>query len=267
LGAVYLRKTRRRRPSMPARRVQNEDTGAYSDILIDRMTEAELITVFPRLFHVTDGRAWPSIQKHGLLSTSALLDLYDVRGDERLVFESRRRGTTMVLKRDGEPATVLRDQTPMSDKALFGCLVDGMTPREWYESLNHKVFFWTSHRRLQRLLTARAGRHTAQLVLTVDTRSLVAAHRERVLLSGMNSGSTIRRPLPRGPRTFLPIADFPYDERRKTRSAADALVELVVVGAVPDIISHLNAVDQVAPDRCVEIWRRPVSSTHQVRRP
>src|ERR1700753_2707160 len=101
---------------MPARRVQNEDTGAYSDILIDRMTEAELITVFPRLFHVTDGRAWPSIQKHGLLSTSALLDLYEGGGEGRLVLEPPRRETTMFRRRDGEPATVLRDQTPMSDK-------------------------------------------------------------------------------------------------------------------------------------------------------
>jgi hypothetical protein len=231
------------------------------------MNEADLIAIFPRLYHVTDGGAWPSIRTHGLLSTSALLDLYGVRGPERSAFESRRRGTTMVLKREGRPDVVLRDQTPMSDKALLGCLLDGMMPQQWYETLNGKVFFWTSLQRLRRLMRAKAGRHVPQLVLTIDTRSLVAAHRDQILLSGMNTGSTIRRPLPRGARTFLPIADFPYEERRRTRSAADALVELVVAGTVPDVMSHMVEVDEVGPDRRVEIWRRPSFAADRKARP
>jgi hypothetical protein len=113
--------------------------------------------------------------------------------------------------------------------------------------------------RLRRLLTARAGRDVAQLVLTVDTRSLVEAHRDGSLLSGMNIGSTIRRRLPRGPKIFLPIAGFPYEERRRTRSPSDSLVELVVEGAVLDIMQHLIGADEVGPDRRVEIWRRPSS--------
>jgi hypothetical protein len=218
--------------------------------------ETELIERFPRLYHVTDGDAWPSIRTHGLLSTSALLDLYGVKGPVRVAFESERRATGMILRHGDLPGVLLRDQSPMSDRALLGCL-DGMTPRQWYETLNSKVFFWTSMRRLQRLLTARAGRDVAQLVLTVDTRCLVEAHRDRVRLSGMNTGSTIRRPLPRGPNTFLSIAEFPYEERRRTRSPSDALVELVVESAVPDIMDHLIEVDEVGPDRRVEVWRRP----------
>lgn len=222
------------------------------------MNETALIDIFPRLYHVTDGGAWPSVRTQGLLSTSALLDLYGVEGPARSAFESERRPTGMILKSDGLPDVLLRDQSPMTNKALFGCL-DGMTPREWYRSLNAKVFFWTSMQRLLRLLTAKAGRDVAQLVLTVDTRSLVTAHLDRILLSGMNTGSTIRRPLPRGPRTFLPVAEFPYEERRRTRSPSDALVELVVKGAVPDIMDHLIAVDEIGPDRRVEVWRRPIS--------
>jgi hypothetical protein len=222
------------------------------------VNETALIDIFPRLYHVTDGGAWPSVRTQGLLSTSALLDLYGVEGPARSAFESERRPTGMILKSDGLPDVLLRDQSPMTNKALFGCL-DGMTPREWYRSLNAKVFFWTSMQRLLRLLTAKAGRDVAQLVLTVDTRSLVTAHLDRILLSGMNTGSTIRRPLPRGPRTFLPVAEFPYEERRRTRSPSDALVELVVKGAVPDIMDHLIAVDEIGPDRRVEVWRRPIS--------
>jgi hypothetical protein len=230
------------------------------------VNENVLIDIFPRLYHVTDGGAWPSVRIQGLLSTSALLDLYGVQGPARSAFESERRPTGMILKGDGLPDALLRDQSPMSEKALIRCL-DGMTPREWYRSLNAKVFFWTSMQRLQRLLTAKAGRDVAQLVLTVDTRSLVTTHRDRVLLSGMNTGSTIRRPLPRGPRTFLPIAEFPYEERRRTRSPSDALVEFVVEGAVPDIMDHLIAVDEIRPDRRVEVWRRPVSDVDQGSRP
>jgi hypothetical protein len=222
------------------------------------VNETALIDIFPRLYHVTDGGAWPSVRTQGLLSTSALLDLYGVEGPARSAFESERRPTGMILKSDGLPDVLLRDQSPMTNKALFGCL-DGMTPREWYRSLNAKVFFWTSMQRLLRLLTAKAGRDVAQLVLTVDTRSLVTAHLDRILLSGMNTGSTIRRPLPRGPRTFLPVAEFPYEERRRTRSPSDALVELVVKGAVPDIMDHLIAVDEIGPDRRVEVGRRPRS--------
>jgi uncharacterized protein DUF7002 len=224
------------------------------NVVWNLVKETELIAKFPRLYHVTDGHAWPSIRTHGLLSTSALLDLYGVQEPARSSFESERRPVGMILKRAAYPDVLLRDQSPMSEKALIRCL-KGMTPREWYRSLNAKVFFWTSWRRLQRLLTAKAGRDVAQLVLTVDTRSLLTVHRDRILLSGMNTGSTIRRPLPRGPKTFLSIAEFPYEQQRQTRSPSDALVELVVEGAVPDIMDHLIEVDEIGPDRRAEVWR------------
>jgi hypothetical protein len=230
------------------------------------MTEADLIAIFPRLFHVTDGGAWPSIRKHGILSTSTLLDLYGVRGTARSAFESERRVEGMILKRAGWPDVFVRDQSPMSDKALLGCLMDGMTPREWYRGLNGKVFFWTSERRLQRLLAAKAGRDVAQLVLTIDTRGVVEGHRDRILLSGMNTGSTVRRPLPRGPRTFLSIAEFPYAERRRTRSASDALVELTVAHAVPDVVDHLITAELIGARGRALVWRRSEADVDTARR-
>ena len=50
------------------------------------MTEgelAELIRDCPTLYHMAECGSWPSIRRHGLLSTSALLDLYGVQGAER----------------------------------------------------------------------------------------------------------------------------------------------------------------------------------------
>lgn len=221
------------------------------------MNETDLLSTFPRLYHLADGGAWPSIQARGLLSTSRLLDLYGISGAARIPFESARRSTTTVLTRPGYADVVLRDQTPMTDKALAACLVDDMTPREWYETLNRKVFFFTSRQKMQKLQNAKAGRDRAQLALIVDSRSLVSSYRDQILLSGMNTGATFRRALPRGPRSFLPISDFPYDARRLTRSPSDALVELTVADGVPDVLDHLIVVEEVVPGRTTAIWRRP----------
>ncbi len=47
----------------------------------DKVLTAEYIADrWPRLFHVAEAGSWPSIQAHGLLSTSALLDLFGSAG-------------------------------------------------------------------------------------------------------------------------------------------------------------------------------------------
>ena len=40
------------------------------------MTVDELLATYPRLWHMAMDGSWPSIEKRGLLSTSALLELY-----------------------------------------------------------------------------------------------------------------------------------------------------------------------------------------------
>jgi hypothetical protein len=67
----------------------------------------------------------------------------------------------------------------MRPAALRRCLQDGLTPSDWYRLLNSKVFFWPSEERVAGLLGARAYRGRSQVVLRVDTASLLsdAAHR------------------------------------------------------------------------------------------
>jgi hypothetical protein len=144
----------------------------------------------------------------------------------------------------------------MTESALSKCLTDGLTPEEWFKILNGRAFFWLSRKRLRRLLGARAYRNRPQTVLTVDTRSLVAAHRDRIELSSLNSGATIYNPQPRGRDTFRPIDDYPFDERRKTRSVEHSVVELVVLGGVPDIADHLIAAHRIHNGKNTELWRR-----------
>lgn len=203
--------------------------------------------------------SWESIRKQGLLSTSALLDLYKIEGPERRAIESKHRPESIKICRTGYPDAIIRDQKPMSDAALRKCLADGITPSMWYEILNAKVFFWLSKRRLRRLLGARAYRDFPQTVLTLDAESLVKAHGDKILLSPINSGSTIMKPQPRGNDTFRSIEDYPFEHWRKKRSRRDAVVELVVPGAVKDIMDHVIAVHRILETKPTELWRRPGS--------
>src|SRR4029453_17987780 len=162
------------------------------------MNAEELIGTFPRLFHMAHVNAWPGIKCHGLLSTSALLDLFEVSGPGREVLEANRRNDNVTVhhKRQGE--AVIRDNKPMDDAGLVRALID-MTPEEWYRTLNRKVFFWPTEERLTRLLTARFNRSDDHCVITVNTRRLVRDYHDKIWLCPINSGTTAKpRPQPRG---------------------------------------------------------------------
>jgi hypothetical protein len=221
------------------------------------VNEADLISHFPRLWHMAGDGSFKSIWTHGLLSTSSLLDLYGIKGKERAALESQRRSEPVTISREGLPNAIIRDQKPMTESALKKCLADGVTPSEWFKILNDRAFFWLSRNRLQGLLDARAYRGRPQTVLTLDTASLLNTHKDRIELSPLNSGSTLYTPQPRGPNTFLSVADYPFDERRKTRSVDNAVAELVVRGGVPDISNHLIAAHRVHEGVQQELWRRP----------
>lgn len=221
------------------------------------MTEADLLAHFPRLYHMAEDGSWPSIQKHGLLSTAALLDLHQVQGDARSAILSQHRPECVSVTGPDVAAAVVRDQKPMSVSALEKCLVGGVTPTQWFELLNGRVFFWPTKERLWRLLNAEAYRDRAQVVLTLDTRTLVEAHRARIELSPINSGSTIMKPVERGLQTFLPIDQYPYEHRRKKAGRRNAVAELVVLGGVPDIEDHVLAVHRVVNKASTAIWRGP----------
>ena len=95
------------------------------------MTETELVATYPRLWHMAEDGSWPSIRERGLLSTAALLDLYEVQGAEREALLSRHRPNSVTLERAGLPPAVVRDQKPMSDAALRSCLDADVTPAQW----------------------------------------------------------------------------------------------------------------------------------------
>jgi hypothetical protein len=215
-----------------------------------------LVERYPRLYHMAEQASWPSIERHGLLSTSALLDLFEINGTRRAVIESARRPESVEITHRVHGTVVIRDNIPLREGPLAQAL-RGMTLTEWYETLNRRVFFWVRQERLVRLLRGMAYRNRAHDVLTVDTASLVAAHEQRVTLAPINTGSTIFNPQPRGVGTFLPIADYPYEDWRRRRGRADAVVELAVEHSVPDIVQHTLLVEACRGEDVLEIlWER-----------
>jgi hypothetical protein len=195
---------------------------------------------------------WPSIRRHGLLSTSALLDLFSIDGDLRYDLESRHRPRSVPIKHLKLGTAMIRDQGPMAESALRKCL-RGLTPRQWYELLNRRVFFWVTEERVQNLLGARRYRGKEHTVITVDTSSVLRCHSDRITLSPINSGSTLYNPQPRGRQTFLPLDEYPFGERRRMRGIANAIAELAVDYSVPDISEHAIRVEHRRGQRVVEI--------------
>ncbi|GGE21488.1 hypothetical protein GCM10011390_46010 [Aureimonas endophytica] len=202
------------------------------------MTDAELDELLadcPRLFHMAEAGSWPAIRRHGLLSTSALLDLCDVAPERRPAIEAARRPAGIELQGPDGERILIRDNKPINDAALARVLDGGLVPEDWYRLLNGRVFFWLSEKRLRRLLEAGSYRAARHDVLTLDARALVEAHRDRIALSPINSGTTGRFPQRRGPETFRAIPDYPYAEWRRKRSKGERVVELTVDHGVPDV--------------------------------
>ena len=209
------------------------------------MTEEELeelIVDCPTLYHMAERGSWDSIRERGLLSTSALLDLYRINDPQRSAIEKQHRPSSVALQADGLPGAVIRDQIPMSDAGLKRCLPARLSPSDWYELLNAKAFFWLTESRLHRLTAAKAYRDQEHDVLELDTRSLISTHREAIWLCPINSGCTKPMPRARDESTFLRIADYPYDQWRAKRSRGERVVELAVEHSVLDIREHVQRV-------------------------
>jgi hypothetical protein len=224
------------------------------------LTEEELVRNYPRLWHMARDGAWPAIRDHGLMSSAALLDAYGVAGNERTTLITERRRGSVPLVRPGLPGAVLRDQRPMRDSGLERSPKDGLKPADWYELLNSRSFFWLSRTRVLGLLSAKAYRREPHTVLTLDTKSIVSAHRARIWLSPLNSGSTLFSAGPHGRDTSARIPDFPFEARAATRRPAENVVELLVEHSVPDVRDHVLAVHRVFDQKILkEVWRDPLT--------
>jgi hypothetical protein len=194
-----------------------------------------------RIYHMTDASNWMSIQKHGLLSTSRLLNLAGLDGDERYELERRQRLRARRLPN----GALIRDQLPMSPTALAVCLASGLVAEDWYLELNSRVFFWLDPRRLNR--HRKACGSSPQIVLTVDAHRLLSSYRRQTALTPFNTGNARRRPARRGRETFVPFDKWQESgwswetAARQTplRPSSHPPVELAIADAVADALDFV----------------------------
>lgn len=216
------------------------------------ITAQELVELYPRVHHMAEDHTWDSIKRLGLLSTAALLEKFEVAKAQRVQIEARHRPEFVFIEHPEHGRIGIRDQKPMRERSLVGCLPKGMGVDQWYRLLNQRVFFWATEKRLLTLLSARPYRNKIHTVLTVDTAELVKRYENKISLSPINSGSTIYAPQPRGPQTFLRINDYPFEYWRKKRSRKTAVAEITVDYGVPDISEFIVKVDRLRADEHIE---------------
>ena len=201
------------------------------------MTESdveELISDCPRLFHMAERGSFESIRRHGLMSTTALLDLFQVQGARRSLLERCHRPRIEHLTHPVVGSAALRDQLPMSDEGLRRALPPEIAPADWYARLNGLVFFWLTEGRLHRLTGARAYRAHEHEVLVLDTRAVVREHHDAIWLCPINSGCTKPMPAPRDFGAFRRIEDYPYFAFKR-RPRGERVVELCIDYALRDV--------------------------------
>src|SRR5579863_3336709 len=197
--------------------------------------------LYPRLYHLAHSEAWEPIRRHGLLSTSSLLDLWEVKGKERSAIEREIRRDQVELRHPRRGTIFIRDQKPLYERKLRKVLID-CTVEEWCRLLNRRVFFWPTVERLITHISARHNRGKKHLVLTVDSYRLAAAYEKTITLCPLNSGNTIPFAQMRGTKSLMRMSEYPFAERLG-RGAYYTVVELAVETGVPDILDFVVLAD------------------------
>lgn len=200
------------------------------------MTPDQLVAAYPRMYHMAEVGTWPSIRQHGLLSSNEVVRRSAAQGAAAVALRRGHRAGKVTVPVPGLGDLVLRDQIPMSPDRITRALPPGVSASDWYELINDRVFFWAEEHRLHRLLNGREYGHLEHDVLTLDTASLVQAHHDRIRLCHMNSGNTFPAMTKRSPEIFKPIADYQVTRTGRPRKA---VVEITVLGGVPDIRQHV----------------------------
>jgi hypothetical protein len=214
---------------------------------------ALLAQLHPTLYHMAEDGTWPSIRQRGLLSTQAIVDLYQPDADVRQQILSTVRRDKVPLTSAALGEMTIRDQRPA--KFLKECMKDGVSPQDYLDALNGRVFFWLRLSRLTRLLGAVMYRHSSHTVLHVDTARLISAYSGQIQLAPYNTGDMHVPTLPkRGPDVFTDLADYPYEHWLAKRGrSGEPVVELTISYAIPDISQFVTKVETWADGKPIAV--------------
>ena len=200
--------------------------------LVVPISREEFADAYPTLFHISLAQDMRQVMRHGLLSTSALLDRCEVVGEQRFNIESCPRPRSVRISHSVHGDFLINDQAPMNAAALSKCLID-LSPEQWCRSLNRRVFFWPTQGRLAKHIGASLAAGRPKIVFSFETRSVFnVLDFNSFEFSAINSGNTMRKAAARGSSTFLKASDYPFQERRKRRGLGDAIAEVTYPYAV-----------------------------------
>jgi len=216
--------------------------------MVTGVTPAELAKYYPRLYHMAEGGSWPSIRRHGLLGTEALLDLFEATPEVRRPILTQQRTQDVPITHPEHGRAVVRDQKPLNRAKLEGCL-DGCSFGQWLQLLNSRVFFWLTIERLQTLMCAREYCAETHIVLTLDTLRLATDFQQSITLAPMNTGNTRPFAHRRGLWTFSRMSEYPFEERLR-RPLYYTVVELAVEVGVRNIIDYMIQADEMRCSTC-----------------
>jgi hypothetical protein len=148
----------------------------------------------------------------------------------------------------------------MSPASLRCCLDDGLSPQDWYELINRRVFFWPTIYDLQVFLAAKEYKNAAHIVIGIPTARLLEEYGSRVTLSAINSGSTyynperFKGPARRGRSTFQPVNGF-SGVTVKEVVVQDGITDVAGLGATVDRwIAHRQRYEAATFERLSHVW-------------
>jgi|SRR6267378_755900 len=162
----------------------------------------------PFLYHLTSQLDLPLIvSSRSLLSAGILLG----QTKNGLDHMRQKRSEHLLIEVQGH-RVMIRDQRPLSEKALRKCLDEGLMPEDYYELLNRRVFFWPTLSRLQRHFDRYQSEEPILLRFSTQEMLRLNANAE---FSRINSGATRANshlggiPPRRGRGTFSSAEQYP----------------------------------------------------------
>ncbi len=180
---------------------------------------------YPQVYHVSLCSNPRTVVELGLLSAAGILNLLELPTSLRKPLQESQRKAITRLSHPVHGLFFLNDQIPLAPAALDRCL-QGSTVTEWYEELNHRIFFWLSRSRVDRFAAARKAISPARTLFVLNTEQLLGTQPESFDLCHFNSGSAIRKAVPRSLASFQSLAVYPLVERARQYGWKRAAVEL-----------------------------------------
>jgi hypothetical protein len=168
----------------------------------------------PYLYHLTSEQNAKRIIKEGkLYSANALIDKTKAKSDQKVKYNKRFSHHTLLI--DGTEV-LLRDQRPISEKALSKCLTDSWSVADFIYHLNDRVFMWPSLDRLSRHFDR--YKKEVPIIFRFLTKDMVQAN-AHVKFARLNTGATRAnshlggKAPERGKSTFLNAKEYVLSPR------------------------------------------------------